>query len=101
MLIRTNGFMRGSSTLLRPGMMPHKLNTHNTNTTQTNKAGLVNVILSLRNESTTNVPELQRENTESSWRRSANGDRKHRLMFVDEHRFINTLIRNNNRQNHV
>lgn len=71
MLIRTNGFMRGSSTLLRPGMMPHKLNTHNTNTTQTNKAGLVNVILSLHNESTTNVPELQRENTESSWRRSA------------------------------
>lgn len=63
--------MRGSSTLLRPGMMPHKLNTHNTNTTQTNKAGLVNVILSLHNESTTNVPELQRENTESSWRRSA------------------------------
>lgn len=63
--------MRGSSTLLRPGMMPHKLNTHNTNTTQTNKAGLVNVILSLHNESTTNVPELQREITESSWRRSA------------------------------
>lgn len=63
--------MRGSSTLLRPGMMPHKLNTHNTNTTQTNKAGLVNVILSPHNESTTNVPELQKENTESSWRRSA------------------------------
>lgn len=27
MLISTNGFMRGSSTLLRPGTMPHKLHT--------------------------------------------------------------------------
>lgn len=41
MLIRTKGFMRGSSTLLRPGTMPHKLHTG-----KQTETGLVHMITS-------------------------------------------------------